>query len=1521
MQAAHDLITDLNISFSGALNIGPVTGDFSGFSVVMTGVGVKISTPLSFGNASQVQGVEFSGGLTLGNNSGVISSKIDGLGLTLGSSSSLTNSVVTGGVRGAGLNTVTANTISGLASLLGSNHTILNNSFLAGGLSITGTTLNPSQSNLVDNNDLTNGQGLLLKKVQNSTISSNAIFGSSVYGITLDNDTGVGGPLLAGGNLLTGNRIGIDRLGSVIGNALGIRVLSSSNDSIGGSTSGLGNWIAATQGSGIEISSGSGFVLQGNLIGTNAAGAPGMGNLAFGIAFAGASSTIGGAGLAGNVVGGNGGIGIQAFGNSNLIQGNSVGVSRDGSNAVPNANGGLSLRGTNVTVGGSRALGLGNTVSANAGNGVSFLGGQSLFQGNTIGSYSSQPTFGNSATGFSVTGNGNTIGGASDALGNQISGNGAFGVLASGSDDVFSNNWIGTDATGAHLGNSGVGFELLGSRNKVGAVNASTRANFVAFNGAALGPKGFGILVLEGSQNALRANSVYENSGRGIALGDTGPHRNDAGVINGTTLVIAPDLDTGSNGLQNYPVALQREGAQVRWMLNSAPSKNFTIEIYGNTAPHASGYGDARTLVQTLTVSTDAFGHAEFLTNDIAFMAATATDSSGNTSELSIVDTDLDGLADAWETLGIDTNEDGIIDLVLPNANPNHKDMFMEVDAMLGFGPVAASVAGLPVGLATGTALDYVVKAFAQAPAALVRNPDGLDGINLHIAYDETSITRAAWTQRDSFGWPAQYAATKDSRLGTSTERASANWDNIKQARSWVFRYALFADSLSGTTDDGMASDTWGTDLVLFGKDFAGDDQVFGTADDTPDLALSQAGLFMHLLGHTLGLTSGGGSVDWNGNGDRVDNKPNYQSVMNSLWVRPFPNPTTPAEQAYHASWVLDYSRSALPTLNENSLNESAGIGGVAGRSLRLANGSGLFVAQSGPVDWNGNGSTNQTGLAVDLNGDGQLTSLVGREDWSKLRFYFGESRNTQNFRAPAGDDVVATAGPTLPVIDLVVTQQSGPAQPRVGNNLTYTLIVQNNGPDTATGVSVVDTLPSGVTFQSAQTTKGTFGFNNGVVTFNVGDLTASASATLTVIVKPNQAGVIVNAATVSPTTYDPNLTNNSSSLSTTILPALSIDLSIVQQISTASPIVGNAVTYTLTARNNSSTDVASGVAVVDTLPPGVTYQSATAGQGTFTFNNGVVTFNVGDLGANATATLTIVVVPNQAGTIVNSATISPTTFDPNLANNTSNLSTTVQSPPPPPSADLSITQQINAPSLIIGNLVTYTLTIRNNGPDAATATSVIDTLPAGLIIQSASSTQGTFLVSGGQVTFNLGTLAASGTATLTVVATTNALGNFRNDVTVASATTDPASGNNTAIADLSVLPRLVTLPTARVSSLKVGRKKEQVITLTFDGALSALSVGRLGIYRLAAAGRDKKYGTKDDKITKIKAATFDNKTNTLTLRTKTALNLANPLQLLIKSGSLTDNLGRAVDGSRDGQPGGDVMAIVSKKGVVIQRT
>ena len=123
------------------------------------------------------------------------------------------------------------------------------------------------------------------------------------------------------------------------------------------------------------------------------------------------------------------------------------------------------------------------------------------------------------------------------------------------------------------------------------------------------------------------------------------------------------------------------------------------------------------------------------------------------------------------------------------------------------------------------------------------------------------------------------------------------------------------------------------------------------------------------------------------------------------------------------------------------------------------------------------------------------------------------------------------------------------------------------------------------------------------------------------------------------------------------LLTVQSVDLAITKTDSPDPVLFGHELTYTILVTNNSP-DLATGVAVVDTLPAGVGFVSASAGCVEAT---GVVTCDVGDLASGAVAEITIVVTaPEEEVVLFNTATVTGNELDPDLENNTATAETTV---------------------------------------------------------------------------------------------------------------------------------------------------------------------------------------------------------------------------------------------------------------------
>jgi len=119
--------------------------------------------------------------------------------------------------------------------------------------------------------------------------------------------------------------------------------------------------------------------------------------------------------------------------------------------------------------------------------------------------------------------------------------------------------------------------------------------------------------------------------------------------------------------------------------------------------------------------------------------------------------------------------------------------------------------------------------------------------------------------------------------------------------------------------------------------------------------------------------------------------------------------------------------------------------------------------------------------------------------------------------------------------LDISVIMADSPDPMTVGSNLTYTITVTNNGPETATGVVLTDILPSNVTYVSASSIQASYTKSGNTITCNICTLSNGASATVTIVVTPTTVGTITNTATVTCNETDTNSANNTATATTTV--------------------------------------------------------------------------------------------------------------------------------------------------------------------------------------------------------------------------------------------------------------------------------------------------------------------------------------------------------------------------------------------------
>ena len=504
---------DRNIISNGAtgfLTYGVwVTGSSSGDNLIEGNyIGTDATGTQSLGNYQGVSFYSFGAGNTLGGTAQGAGNVISG---------SYNEGVIISGSSGGGV--------------------LVDGNFI--GTDASGTTALPNAT--VDTSDPGSflGPGVLVGTPGNtiggtSQGAGNVISGNINDGIDIVDEVSLGAPVQGGqDNLIEGNEIGT--------NADGTAALPNGHQGIGLSDNAQFNTIGGAQ--------------------------PGAGNL-----ISGNNSTVSGS------------CGIYLSGNGdNLIQGNLIGTNAAGDAAIPNYQG-ILVQCSGNTIGGTQA-GAGNVISGNTWGGVILDDGGNLLQGNLIGTNSS----GDSSVpngflsyyyvgGIDVFSNSNTIGGTAAGAGNVISGNGSDGVdIVYTSDNLVEGNLIGVGANGTEpLGNGGGGISAFNgaSYNTIGGT-ASGAGNVIANNktrpGVNIGVSDYD----DCTGDEILSNSIYNNGMLGINLGfSTSPTQNSPGGNHG-----------GPNDLQNYPVLTAAESFSsysailITGTLNSASARDLHPSI------------------------------------------------------------------------------------------------------------------------------------------------------------------------------------------------------------------------------------------------------------------------------------------------------------------------------------------------------------------------------------------------------------------------------------------------------------------------------------------------------------------------------------------------------------------------------------------------------------------------------------------------------------------------------------------------------------------------------------------------------------------------------------------------------------------------------------------------------------------------------------------------------------------------------------------------------------------------------
>lgn len=288
-----------------------------------------------------------------------------------------------------------------------------------------------------------------------------------------------------------------------------------------------------------------------------------------------------------------------------------------------------------------------------------------------------------------------------------------------------------------------------------------------------------------------------------------------------------------------------------------------------------------------------------------------------------------------------------------------------------------------------------------------------------------------------------------------------------------------------------------------------------------------------------------------------------------------------------------------------------------------------------------------------------------------------GSDTNTANNSASLSTRVDP---PQPPQADLFI-QKNGPSTAQTATEVTYNLVVHNNGPEDAENVRLTDTLPAGMV---ALTLPPECSAQGQEITCDLGPVPAfgATRSYAVVVTAPDQAGVLVNSASIADlgASVDPHPQNNESSVTTTVTeapPPPGADLA----LSKSGPpqvLTGTAFSYALVVTNNGP-DPALNVRLTDVLPAELTVAEVSDG---CSLSGRTATCLVAELAAGASASFSIgVVAPSTETTVTNTANATSDVVDAVPNNDSAAVSTVVVTEVPEPVPTLVLAPQSGAPS------------------------------------------------------------------------------------------------------------------------------------------------------------------------------------------------------------------------------------------------
>ena len=411
-------------------------------------------------------------------------------------------------------------------------------------------------------------------------------------------------------------------------------------------------------------------------------------------------------------------------------------------------------------------------------------------------------------------------------------------------------------------------------------------------------------------------------------------------------------------------------------------------------------------------------------------------------------------------------------------------------------------------------------------------------------------------------------------------------------------------------------------------------------------------------------------------------------------------------------------------------------------------------------------------------------------------------------------------------VIDLAVNKTANHQNKtyNYGDNVEYVIEIVNNGPGIATDIIATDNLPEGLKFINANVPGGwTLSISNNKITINGEKLANGEKVLITIIAKAAKSNAtLINNIKVNGTGFDSNISNNNDSETVKVTPL--VDLAITKVVDNANPLYDSIITYTITVVNNGP-DASTDVVVKDIWPAnGLKFITSTG-----TYNPATGIWNVGELGSNEIATLTITAKTTAVGKFENKVSVNGTGYDSNLSNNNASVNITV-----PDCVILNITKVATGgivseepnKEVIAGEKITYTVIVSNYGPSVATNVYLTDLFNADELLNMEYNSNGNWVKYNNGIA--LGDIDVNEAVMILFRATVNhsTRGLINNTVKITTDIKD-ARGNFEANETVNIIANttLVVIKDTEIKELNPGDIIHYIITVTAGGSSDSLNV------------------------------------------------------------------------------------------------